>query len=498
MTTAVGGVRPDPAALLGDLPQGLYIDGRWHVPGSGATRPTVDPARGTVVTQVAWGDAADVDAAVAAALRAFEEGERRRPADRERWWLHRLADEIEARADWLAALTTVEMGMPVAAARAQVDAAVELCRYTAGWATKIYGDVAYPSSAADYHAFVERVPLGVVAAIVPWNAPLLLTMLKLAPAIAAGNSVVIKPSEEASLPLLGLAAAVHEAELPPGLVNVVTGDGVVVGAALAEHPDVAKVSVTGSVETGRAVVRLASATLKRVTLELGGKSPNIIAADADLDIAVPESGWGVFAFSGQLCVAGTRILVHRSRYDEFVERLGKYAESLLVGDGFDPEVRLGPLVSQRQRDRAEALAAGATAEGARLVARPDLSAELRSGGFYMPPTVFADVDNASELGRTEVFGPVASVLPFDDMSEAVAIANDTPFGLAAGLYCSDVSVVHRTIRALRAGVVWVNGYLASDPSMPFGGSRLSGYGREKGRHVLDDYTEPKSVWIRLR
>ncbi|MFE7243097.1 aldehyde dehydrogenase family protein [Streptomyces sp. NPDC057580] len=487
-------VPPDP---LRDLPTGAFIGGQWVAP-RGAPLSSVDPATGRRLTTFGGCDEADVDTAVATALTAFEWHRTTRPAERERW-LRALAERLRERADLLARITTLDMGMPIELARAQVLSAAELCEYTAGWATKLYGDVAYPSTQADYHAFTEREPLGVVAAIVPWNAPLLLTMLKLAPAIATGNSVVIKPSEEATLPLLALAQAVADAGLPDGLVNVVPGLGHTAGAALAAHRDVAKISVTGSVATGQRIVELSAGNLKRVTLELGGKSPNIVCADADLDIAVSESGWGVFAFSGQLCVAGTRILVHRSRYEEFTERLGAYARGLKVGNGFDPGTQIGPLVSARQLDRATGYVQRAAGDGARLVATGNPPAgDACDGGFFMPPVVFADVDNASELGREEVFGPVASVLPFDDLDEAVRIANDTPFGLAAGLYTNDVNQVHRVSRRLRAGVVWVNGYLASDPSVPFGGSRMSGYGREKGRQVIEDYTELKSVWIRLR
>ncbi len=477
-------------------PLEAFIEGEWQSAPDSEPIPVVNPSTGGQIGCFNATSIAQTDRAIRSASATFDAVREAKPRVREKW-LRALAETLEENTEFLAKLTTRDMGMPYSLAVMQVRAAAEYCNDVAGWATKLTGVVAYPSNPGDFHAYVAREPLGVVGAIVPWNAPLLLTMLKLAPAIATGNTIVIKPSEEATLPLLGLAALVRELDIPPGAISVVPGLGPTVGARIASHPSVGMVSVTGSVGTGQSVLRASIDTLKKITLELGGKSANIVMPDADLDFAVPDAGWGVFAYSGQICVGGSRILVHRSIYEEFCDRLAKYAMQLRVGDGFDADTQLGPLVSARQRDKVIAMSELAESQGARPVATGRINPDAAAEGFFFAPRVFADVRNDSDLGRNEVFGPVAAVMPFDTLDEAISLANDSPFGLASGLYTRDVSTVHQTARLLRAGVVWVNGYFSSDPGMPFGGVKLSGLGREKSHQVLDEYTESKSVWIRL-
>lgn len=475
-------------------PVDAWIGGRWRQARDGRRLAVHDPATGKVLDEVACCGPADVDDAVRAAAAAFDAHRGDKPRARERF-LHRLADVIEVHADHVARTMTADVGMPLALSRAQVQGAVDLYRDSAGWATKLYGEVAHPSVDGDWLAYVDRGPLGVVAAVVPWNAPFILTALKLAPALATGNAVVLKPSELAPLSVLLLGELLEEAGCPSGLVSIVPG-GPEAGAALVAHPDVAKVTFTGSVDTARHIVRASADTLKRVTLELGGKSPNVICAGADLDRVIPEVAWGCFAFTGQLCVAGTRVLVERSIHDEVVERLAAATAALRVGDGLADGIQIGPLISAAQHQRVAGYVEGAIADGAVLAVRAELPEGL-PGGWFFAPHVFTGVSPRSRLAQEEVFGPVMAVLPFDDLGEAVALANDTAFGLAAGIYTPDLDRALTFSRRVRAGVVWVNAYLASDPALPFGGVKLSGYGREKGSAVYEEFTERKSVMIRV-
>lgn len=474
----------------------MFIAGKWVEARSGRTRTTANPANGEVLARVPEADVADVDEAVAAARRAFEgPWSKFKPYERQMLLL-RIADLVERHFDEISLSDTLDMGTPITRTRGNRARVVGMLRFYAGQATAIHGQTISNSIPGSFLTHTVREPVGVVGAIIPWNAPMAATVWKVGPALATGCTVVLKPSEEAPLTPLLMARLMEEAGVPEGVVNVVTGDGATAGARLAEHPGVDKIAFTGSDRTGQAIVRASAVNMKRVTVELGGKSPNIVFADADLDKAVAGAAMAVFANSGQVCLAGSRLFVERSIHDEFVERVAAYAKGLRVGHGIDPATDLGPVVSRRQLDRvADYLDAGRN-QGARLQTggEPLKDGEFAKGHF-VAPTVFSDVTDDMRIAREEIFGPVVSAMPFDDEEEVVRRANNTPFGLAAGIWTRDIGRAHRIAGALHAGTVWINAYHLLDPAVPFGGYKMSGYGREGGIEHLDSYLNTKSVWI---
>jgi 5-carboxymethyl-2-hydroxymuconate semialdehyde dehydrogenase len=476
----------------------MLIDGKWVEAASGKTFDTLNPATGEVLARVAEGDAEDVDRAVRAARRAFDSGpwRRMRPAERERLLL-RIADLIEAHAEELAELETLDNGKTLADSRSvDVPSAAATFRYYAGWVNKLTGDT-NPSDEAFFN-FTLREPVGVCGQIIPWNFPLLLAAWKLAPALACGNTCVLKPAEQTPLTALRLGELLEEAGVPAGVVNIVPGFGPTAGAALVRHPMVDKIAFTGSTEVGKEIQRESAATLKRVSLELGGKSPNIVFADADVEAAVEGALVGVFFNQGQVCCAGTRLFVERKLHDEFAERLAKTAAGMKQGSGLDPETRIGPLVSQEQLERVTGYLEIGKREGARVLTGGERNtAKGLERGYFVKPTVFTGVRNDMRIAREEIFGPVVAVIPFKDEDDAVLQGNDTLYGLAAGVWTRDIGRAHRVARAIRAGTVWVNCYNVFDPASPFGGYKESGYGRELGRYALDLYTQVKSVWLRV-
>ncbi|MCC7456737.1 MAG: aldehyde dehydrogenase [Nitrospira sp.] len=475
---------------------GNFIDGQECEPASGAYLPVVDPATEMTIAEAPDSDAADVDRAVAAAQRAFDGAawSDLRPADRERL-LYRLSVLIDDHADELSALETLQSGKLNALARAiDVGSGAEFVRYMAGWATKLEGQTLQHSipvpPGARYFTYTQREPVGVVGAIVPWNFPLAIALWKVAPALAAGCTVVLKPSEETPLTALRLAELVIEAGFPPGVVNVVCGRGVGAGAALAQHAGLGKITFTGSTPVGRAIGHAAVERMTRFTLELGGKSPLIVLPDADPDAAAQGAAMGIFFHQGQVCTAGSRVLVHRSLLQRVSDALARTAAGLKVGSGFDPQAQLGPVVSKRHFDRVMGYIDGARHDGASLLTG---GARALEGGCFIQPTVFTDVRADMRVVREEVFGPVAVVMPFDDEDEAIRLANDTPYGLSASVWSQNLSAVHRVVPRLKAGTVWVNTHNMLDNNLPFGGVKGSGMGRDLGRAAVESCTELKSV-----
>lgn len=497
MTKILPSITPAPTAAVLDrlqTPPHLYIGGRRVPARGGETRPVVDPATGSVIAEAACAGPEDVDSAVAAAVDAFGPGSPWRemsPLDRGRV-LHRIGDLIYSHADDFAELEVLDAGKVLGAARSiDVEFAARAFHYYAGWPTKIVGSTV-PVSHPDIHIRTEREPVGVVGAVTAWNFPLLLCGWKLAPALAAGCTVVLKPSEETPLSALWLAELAVEAGLPPGVLNVIPGTGLVAGEALTGHPEVAKVTFTGSTPVGKRIAAKAADQVKRVTLELGGKSANIIFADADLSRAIAGSAGGIFWHSGQTCSAPSRLYVHRSVHDEVVAELRREAAELTVGHGLDSAVDFGPLVTRAQLERVEGYVERAAEDGATVHRVGSVPEQLT--GYFHPPTIISDATDDMECAREEIFGPVVVVLPFDDLGEVVRRANASDYGLAAGVWTSDINTAHKATAALRAGTVYVNGWGLTDPAAPFGGFNQSGYGRDLGPDSLDGFLETKSVW----
>jgi aldehyde dehydrogenase (NAD+) len=469
----------------------LLIDGRRVPAASGEYFETLDPATEEPIARVAAGDAADIDAAVRAARAALKGPWGRMRASERGQLLLRFADRIRTHADELVELESLDAGKPVSAIRRQdLPAVLDTLTYYAGWADKVNGQVI--PARTDALTYTVREPVGVVGVIVPWNFPLMIAMWKIAPALACGCTVVVKPAELTPLTALRLGELALEAGIPPGVLNVVTGFGATAGAALVNHEDVDKVTFTGSPAVGRQILRGAAGNLKRVTLELGGKSANIIFADADLEAAVKAASAGIFFNSGQVCSAGSRILVQDAVYDEVVERMQARAQAVRVGSPRDRATTMGPLVSAVQMKRVQDYIAVGQREGARLVTG---GTRLGERGYFLRPTVFAEVAHEMRISQEEIFGPVAAVVRFSDEEHALRLANGTRYSLAAGLWSADIARVHRMVRALKAGTVWVNTFGPTDVRLPWGGAGDSGFGREHGDIALANFTEPKAVWI---
>lgn len=483
--------------FLDGRPKGLFIDGEARPALAGATFETVSPSNGEVLARVAQAGKEDIDLAVRAARRAFEgEWSRFKPFDRQQVML-KLADLVERNYDELAMLDTLDMGGPISRTTLGKRRAVALLRYYAGLATTIQGDTIPNSAPGEHFCYTLKQPVGVVAAINPWNGPIGLAIWKLCPVLASGCTVVLKPAEQAPLSPLRLAELCMEAGIPAGVVNVVTGFGDA-GAALAEHPGVDKIAFTGSTEVGQKIVRAAAGNMKRMSMELGGKSPDIVFADADLEAAVPGAAMAVFQNSGQICSAGTRLYVQRPVYEEFVQRVAAYARTLKVGDPLDPTTQMGPVVSAEQLDRVTDYLHIGREQGAREVTGGQrLTDGTLSRGYFVAPTVFADVHDDMRIAREEIFGPVISAMPFDTLDEVIRRANDTNYGLGSGVWSRDVTTIHKVARGLHTGTVWANCYQVMDPAIPFGGYKMSGFGRESGIEHVREYVQTKAVVLKL-
>jgi phenylacetaldehyde dehydrogenase len=481
-------------------PRKMLIDGKWVNAASGKNFPTYNPATGEVLAHVAEGDRADIDAAVQAARRAFDSGPWSRMTASERGKLvWKLADLLEEHTEEFATLETLDNGKPLTVSRAaDVPLAVDMFRYMAGWATKLEGttiplSVPY-TPGVNYHAYTLREPVGVVGQIIPWNFPLLMAAWKLAPALASGCTVVLKPAEQTPLSALRLGELIMEAGFPDGVVNIVPGYGETAGAALAAHDLVDKIAFTGSTEVGKLIVHAATGNLKKVSLELGGKSPNVVFKDADIDTAIAGAASAIFFNHGQCCCAGSRLYVERPVFDRVVEGVSAKAKKIKVGSGLDPATHMGPLVSEEQLQRVCNYLEIGMAEGAKAASGGH---KIGDQGYFVEPTVLVDTKDYMKVVQEEIFGPVVAAIPFDDPEELMSRANDSIYGLAAGIWTHDISKAHRTAALLRAGTVWINCYNIFDAALPFGGYKQSGRGREMGKDVLNLYTQTKAVCVRM-
>ncbi|HZI17310.1 MAG TPA: aldehyde dehydrogenase family protein [Pyrinomonadaceae bacterium] len=476
----------------------LLIDGKWVDAESGKTFTTPNPATGQTLAEVAEADKADVDKAVEAARRAFE-GPWSKVSARERGrLLYKLAQLIEARTGELAALETADNGKPIRESQyVDIPQVVENFEYFAGWATKIEGEtIPVPGQMFNY---TLREPVGVCGQIIPWNFPMLMAAWKLAPALAAGNTVVLKPAEQTPVTAMELGRLIQEAGFPDGVVNVVPGYGETAGAALASHKGIDKIAFTGSTEVGKIIARAAADNLTKVSLELGGKAPNIVFADADMDQAVNGAMMGIFFNQGQVCCAGSRLFLDARIKDEFLDRFKERASRVKVGDPTDKTTQMGPQVSSEQLDRIKSYVDIAKEEGATVLAGgtpPALEGDF-AGGYFFQPTIFGEVKNTMRVAQEEIFGPVTSVITFEGEEDLVRQANETVFGLSAGIWTKDITRAHRFARAIRAGTIWINTFNMFNAASPFGGFKQSGYGREMGKHALEMYTQVKSVWVDL-
>ncbi len=483
-----------------EKPRKMLIGGQWVNSISGKTFPTYNPSTGEVLAQVAEGDGADVEQAVKAARKAFDHGPWRKLTASERGRLiWKLSDLLEAHTEEFAYLESLDNGKPLTIARAaDVPLAVDLFRYMAGWATKIEGNtiplsVPY-TPGAKYLAYTLREPVGVAGQIIPWNFPLLMAAWKLGPALATGCTVVLKPAEQTPLSVLRLGELIMEAGFPEGVVNIVPGYGETAGAALAAHPDVDKIAFTGSTEVGKLIVHAAAGNLKKVSLELGGKSPNVVFKDADLDEAIAGAASAIFFNHGQCCCAGSRLYIEKPIFDRVVEGVANEAKKINVGSGLDPETNMGPLVSEEQLSRVCGYLDAGFSEGATAV-----TGGRRKGdkGYFVEPTVLVNAREDMKVVREEIFGPVVAAMPFNDPEEILPRANDSEYGLAAAVWTKDISKAHRMAEYLRAGTVWINCYNIFDAAMPFGGYKQSGWGREMGHDALSLYTQTKAVCTKL-
>ena len=477
-------------------PQRMFIGGAWLEASDGASAEVIEPATEGVLTRIPMGTPDDLDRAVRAARAQFDGGpwSQLKPLERERL-IHRLADLVEANGDELAQIESIDMGKSVAQARAvDIQGTVDTLRYLAGWASKIHGRTVEPSLPGNYLAYTRKEAVGVVGAIVPWNFPLQTMAWKLGAALATGCTVVVKPAELTSLSALRFAELVQASGIPDGVLNIVTGRGSVVGTAMSSHPGIDKLSFTGSTPVGCSVGKAAMDQMKRLTLELGGKSPVIVFADADIFAAAEAVANGVFFNSGQVCDAGTRAYVERSVYPAFLEALARYTATLKIAPGLDPDCFISPMVSRQQQQRVLEYIALGKAEGAQVYYGGE---PVEGAGFFVQPTIFAHCTNDMRIVREEIFGPVLVTMPFDAEEQALALANDSQYGLAAAIYSNDLGKVHGLIPRLRAGTVYVNAHSTLDPSMPFGGYKQSGYGKDMGAEQLEFLLETKAVWITL-
>jgi len=480
-------------------PRKLLIDGTWIEARSGKTFPVYDPSTGTVLANVAEAEAADVDKAVKAARKAFDDGPwpRMSPSERGRI-LWKLADLIEKRSEEFATLESLDNGKPLAVARAaDVPLTVDMFRYMAGWATKLTGTTIPISFPGDYLSFTLREPVGVVGQIIPWNFPLLMAAWKLAPALATGCTIVLKVAEQTPLTGLLLGELCQEAGLPDGVVNVLAGYGETAGAALAAHEQVDKVAFTGSTEVGKLIVKAAAGNLKKVSLELGGKSPVIVLDDADVEQVIPGAAGAIFFNHGQCCCAGSRLMIHKDIFDKVVAGVSDQARNIKLGPGLDPETQMGPLVSDEQFQRVTGYIRSGVEQGAEVVTGGKKGSD--NGGYFVQPTVLTKTSPDMKVVREEIFGPVVCAQPItDDDLEAIArVANDTPYGLAASVWSRNISKANKLAKRVRAGTVWINCHNVFDASLPFGGYKQSGWGREMGEFVLNNYTEVKAVTTAL-
>ena len=497
MTTSASETKE--SAFLRQQPIKMLIGGQWVAAASGKTFETLNPATGKTLAQVAEGDAEDINRAVVAARKAFESGPwpKMTPSQRGRL-LWRVAELIEEHADELALLETLDNGKPIKYSKASdVPLTADHFRYFAGWATKIEGET-IPVSIPNMLTYTLREPLGVVGQIIPWNFPMQMAAWKMAPALAAGNTVILKPAEQTPLTALRIGELMCEAGFPDGVVNIVPGYGHTAGAALAAHLDVDKIAFTGSTEVGKKILQASAGNLKKITLELGGKSPNIIFPDADLKWAVRGALTAIYFNSGQICTAGSRLFVHKSIYDETVSQLAEAAAAMKVGDGADAATEMGPVITQEQLDRVSGYIETGKREGATARTGGERVGGDLADGFFLRPTVLDQVTDEMTVAREEIFGPVVVALPFEEIEEVAARANRSIYGLAAGVWTSDIKKAHKMVALLKSGVVWVNTYNQFDAAAPFGGYRQSGYGREMGHAVLDAYTQIKTAWINLR
>ncbi|GEN33929.1 aldehyde dehydrogenase family protein [Aneurinibacillus danicus] len=472
----------------------LLINGEWVESASGQTFETLDPSNGKVLAVVSEAGPEDVDKAVKAARQAFENGPWKKMSASERGRLiYKLADLMEAHQEELAQLETLDNGKPIReTSNADVPLAIDHIRYYAGWATKIMGQTI--PVAGNYFNYTRHEPVGVVGQIIPWNFPLLMATWKLGAALATGCTIVLKPAEQTPLSALYLGQLALEAGFPAGVINIIPGFGETAGAPLVDHPDVDKIAFTGSTPVGKMIMRQAAGTVKKVSLELGGKSPNIILPDADMSKAIPGALMGIMFNQGQVCAAGSRLFIQKKSYDNVVADLAAHAQKIKQGAGLDPSTEMGPLVSEEQLERVGSYIEKGKAEGAEVVAGGVYG---QGDGYFVTPTIFADVNDEMTIAKEEIFGPVVAAMPFEDLDEVIRRANNSEFGLAAGLWTQDVKKAHYVANELKAGTVWVNCYNVFDAASPFGGYKQSGIGREMGSYALENYTEVKSVWINL-